>query len=146
MPTKLHRSLAALVLVLFAGLATPPTAEADMALVYPDLTVVGEPATVAGVPTEVTFVVTNTGSDAEIVSQPHLVLLADGVRIPLTITRYELDGVVFGRFAERSLAPGASMRVHAVFTGITDRGERSWELALSYPGMRSPATVTLRRA
>ena len=145
MPTTLRRSLAALVLLAFAGLATPRAAHADMVVIYPDLSVVGEPATVSSVPTEVTFVVTNTGRDTETVSGARLVLLADGVRIPLTITRYEVDGVAVGRFDERSLAPGASMRVHVVFTGVSDRGETSWELALSYPGMRAPGTVTIRR-
>lgn len=145
MNTTLGRALLVLVLSL-TSLVGPRPAEADMIAIYPDLALAGEPAVVSGVPTEVTFVVTNTGRDPEIVAQPHLVLLDDGIRVPLTLGRYEVDGVTHGRFEELTLAPGASMRVRAVFTGITDRGERSWELALSFAGMRSPASVTIRRA
>lgn len=143
--TMLRRSLALVTLAL-ACAAPAPAARADMIVIYPDLALVGEPATVSGVPTEVTFVVTNTGGDVETVAAPHLVLLDDGIRIPLTITRYEVDGVTHGRFEELTLAPGASMRVHAVFSGLDDRGERSWQLALSFRGMRTPASVTIRRA
>ena len=145
MTNMLRRSLLAFALAV-AFVAPALGARADMVAVYPDLSVVGEPATVAGVPTEVTFVVTNTGRDRETVAQPHLVLVDGGIRVPLTISRYEVDGVVHGRFDELPLAPGASMRVHATFSGITDRGERSWELALSFAGMRAPGSVVLRRA
>lgn len=127
------------------ALAGRSTAHADMVVVDPALAIEGVPATVRGVPTEVTFVVRNTGRAAETVTEPHLVLLDGGIRIPLTITRYEVDGAAHGRFEALTLEPGRSIRVRAVFTGITDRGERSWELALSFRGVRSPASVMLRR-
>lgn len=138
-------TLRALGLALVLGAIAIPAARADMVMTWPDLALVGEPATVTGVPTEASFVLTNTGSDPEVVTEPHLVLLDDGIRVPLRITGYEIDGVSHGRFEELTLAPGSSVRVHVVFRDITDRGQRSFELALSFRGMRAPATVTMRR-
>lgn len=102
-------------------LALTTSARADEVWVAPPtLGVRLERDTYTSPPTSVALVVTN-GTDAPVELQgARLVVVTAGVRVPLSLTRVEIDGVQRSASDVARLAPGASARVTLGFASVPE--------------------------
>lgn len=94
-----------------SALASRP-ARAD--IVYeppPRLEVRPESLTYTAAPTALVLRVTNTGASALEVSGPRLVVVTGGVRVPVRITRLEVEGRARGQWDPIGIPAGATIRV-----------------------------------
>lgn len=136
-----------LALCLSLAAAGSGSARADMVVEEPPrLEVRAEPATYGDAPTSVALVVTNPSREPVELRGPRLVVVTGGVRVPLRILRFEVDGRARRLWDPLTVPPGASIRVSLAFDALPAaalaRGRL--ELALRFEGARE-ASFTLRR-
>jgi hypothetical protein len=102
-----------------APVLVPSAARAD--LVYeppPRLEVRPESATYATAPTSVALVVTNTTSEAIEVSGPRLIVVTAGVRVPVRVSRLEIDGHAQGLWTPFTIPSRGSVRMTLAFDAV----------------------------
>lgn len=95
------------------------TARAD--IVYeppPQLEVRPEPATYGTAPTSVVLVVTNTTAEAIEVSGPRLIVVTGGVRVPVRVSRLEIDGRARGVWDPFTIPARGSVRMTLAFEAV----------------------------
>ena len=113
----------------------------------PLLDVRAEPATYTTAPTAVTLVVTNTASESIEVSGPRLIVLTGGVRVPVRVTRLEIDGRAHGLWAPFTIPARGSLHLTLGFDAVpaTALAMRRIDFSLRMQGV-SEASFTLTHA
>jgi hypothetical protein len=110
----------------------------------PQLEVRPEPATYATAPTSVTLVVTNPSAEAIELEGPRLIVLTAGVRVPVRVSRLELDGRAHGVWDPFTIPARGSVRMTLAFDALPASALAAGrvELSLRLQGA-SEATFTL---
>lgn len=110
-----------------ADLVAEPPARLE---VRPRNATVGEP------PRVIDLRIRNPGASALVLQRPRLILLAAQIRIPLTITKFVVDGRTVPRTESVSLAPGATLRVRLEIAPLPEsaRAASRYDFALRFEG------------
>jgi hypothetical protein len=135
-------------LVLASSLALAPVASADM--VYeppPRLEVQATTTTYTTPPRSIALTVTNPSDQALEVQGPRLVVLTGGVRVPVRVTRLEIDGAQRGLWDAITLPAHGTVRMTLGFDELpaTALAAGRIDFSLRLQGA-SDATFSLRRA
>ncbi len=147
--TKLRTLLLSLVLAVSTVTSAPPSpASADVvATPPPRLVVEAETQTYTTPPRSVVLSIRNPSAETVELQGLRLVVLTTGVRIPLRITRVELDGRPAGAWDRITLQPSATARLRLDFEDVPETSLRARQIDFALRiGHAAEATFSLRRA